>query len=173
MKKILLSAITLFSLTATFATAQVNIANTQTPNASVAITARVVAPLTINNVRDMDFGIIAQGQSPTIAATDNASAQFAITKSAAAPVNLTWMLPATLAGPSSGTIAISYLGSYTTNLVTTATAYTPGTDANLNTAIAAASTVNLNLGATLTTTGSTPVGNYTGTVTLTINYNAL
>jgi len=173
MKKILISAITLFSLTATFASAQVNIANTQTPNASVAITARVVAPLTINNVNDMDFGIIAQGQDPTIAATDAAAAEFAITKSAAAPVLLTWVLPAVLNGPSSGTIGITYLGSYTTNVVTSATAYTPGSDANLNTAIAAASTVNLKLGAALVTEPTTPVGNYTGTVTLTINYSAL
>ena len=173
MKKILLSAIALFSITATVSSAQVNIANTQTPNASVAITARVVAPLTIANVSDMDFGIIAQGQDPTIEATNSAAAEFAITKSADAPVNLVWVLPATLSGPSSGTIGITYLGSYTTNLVASPTAYTPGSDTNLNTAIAAASSVNLKLGASLTTESSTPVGNYTGTVTLTINYNAL
>ncbi len=173
MKKILLSAIALFIATSTVASAQVNIANSQTPNATVEITARVVAPLTVNNVRDMDFGIIAQGQNPTIEATDAASAQFSITKSANAPVLLTWVLPATLSGPSSGSIAISYLGSYTTDIVTAATAYTPGSDVNLDTAVTAASSVTLNLGASLTTTGSTPVGDYTGTVTLTINYNAL
>ncbi len=173
MKKIFLSAITLFIISATVATAQFNIANSQTPDASVTVSARVVAPLTITSDRDMDFGIIAQGQNPTIAATDAKAAQFTISKTSNAPVLLTWVLPTTLSGPSSGTIAISYLGSFTTDLVTSATAFTPGSDANLDTAVTAASSITLNVGASLTTDASTPVGNYTGTVNLTINYNAL
>jgi hypothetical protein len=173
MKKFLLSVFTLVVLSATIASAQVNIATTQTPSASVDVTARVVAPLSITANNDLEFGLIAQGQNPTIAATDAAAAQFTISKSATDPITLTWTLPSTLAGPSSGTIAISYLGSYTTNAVTTATTFTPGGDANLDTAITAATSVVLKLGAALTTTSSTPVGDYTGEVTLSIVYNAL
>lgn len=181
MKKILLSVITLFVITATAASAQVT-PTTGTPfnsgstgtevSQTVNINARVVAPIAFTDARNLNFGVIQAGQAPDIAASNASSAQFVFTKTAGTAVSISWTLPTELIdGSNNIPIDFSNRGSYEAGSATGT--LDPSSTAVTVADFTPASEVTVNLGALITTTTSTAAGNYSATATLTVIYVGL
>ncbi|TVP42675.1 MAG: DUF4402 domain-containing protein [Gemmatimonadales bacterium] len=133
---------------------------------SVQVTANVLAQLTVENSRDMDFGDIIPGFARTIAATSTDAAQFAVSGGSSSEISISFVLPGAL---SSGTDAlpISFTaarGATTGSMSQTFDPSAPHTAPLVN------GSLFVNLGGTVAPIAAQPTGIYTGTATMTVAY---
>lgn len=142
------------------------------------ISARAVVrqPIVIAAGQDLDFGIVLQGTPKAVASTAAAAGRFDATGTPSANVNVNFTLPATLSDGGTNTMPI---GTWTGCLNPAAAINSSGCTAIANMAATTATAFGnvagtgrlwVFVGATVTPAAAQAVGNYSGTVTLTLTY---
>jgi Mat/Ecp fimbriae major subunit len=151
-----------FSLAATAASAQ---------SATIQALANVYQPITVTGARDLDFGNVFPGIAKSIAIADPTSGRFDLAGQASANVDLTFSLPATLAGPAASTMPIgSWTGCYNaTNATAGCTTFTPSGSATA-TSFSGAGALYVWVGGQVTPAANQTAGSYSGTVQLSAVY---
>jgi spore coat protein U-like protein len=152
-----------------FGAGQASAQTSASATANVSATVIGIAPLTATTVNDLDFGTVGPGVVVTVPPTNGA--RFLITGEPSFAVTVSFVLPASLAGPAGGTIPITFGnadGLLWAPFPTTFTTFNP------NGAFAANMDGfgNLEVGITGTVSppGGTVSGVYTGTITVTVAY---
>lgn len=154
----------------------VSVAASAYAQSNVNVSARIVAALSIDQIQHMDFGPVLQGATSTIPTTDAARrGSFRITKSPGSAIDITVTYPANISNGANDLILLkdnTNYGSYFGDITTTAVSFNPQTGSYTNLFIPDA-TVTVYLGGQIETLVGTPVGEYTGVITVNAIYTAL
>lgn len=136
---------------------------------TINVTATVQVPITVTGAQDLNFGNVVQGVPSTIAATAAAAGRFDVTGSPSTGVSMSFALPANLTSGANNLPIGSWTGNWNTTSTPTGTGFVPSGG---NTAATTSATGNLFVfvGATVSPAAAQVLGNYAGTVTLTVIY---
>jgi len=150
-------------------------ATLQAQTASINATARVLSPAVVSGVEDLRFGDVIDGTQKTIPATNSNSGRFTIQGATNANVDISFTLPATLAGPGGSTLAVdNWTGEHGNNAARGAgAAFTPlngGTSLNTDLGATSGDVYNVYVGARVTSAGGENPGAYTGQIDMTVSY---
>jgi hypothetical protein len=164
------TATVLSALVAAGLTVGAAVAEAQTPSATIQATATVQPAITVTAGNDLVFGNVTPGVDKTVAITDPGAGTFTVAKGAGTGVTLSFSLPTDL---DSGTDLLP-IGSWTGGWNTSAspvgaTTFTPSA-AGENTAVDAATTLTVFVGATVSPAAAQTAGNYSGDVTMSVVY---
>jgi len=144
----------------------------QSASGSINATALVRQPISISAGQNLDFGIVLQGTPKTIASTAAAAGRFDATGTASANVNVAFTLPATLASGANTLPIGTWTGCYNATANSNGAGCTAIANLAATTPAAFGGAGNLwvFVGATVTPAAAQAVGNYSGTVTMTLTY---
>ena len=138
----------------------------------IQVLANVLVALNVTGDQDLDFQDVLPGVNKTINVDDATAGHFTITGHGTANVNLTFTLPANLTGP--GNLAIGswtgYLNGGSDDPSAGGSAVVPASGVPIASAIGAGGNLWVFIGATVSPTVAQAQGNYTGTVTLLVEY---
>jgi spore coat protein U-like protein len=139
--------------------------------ANINVSANVFQAISVSGAEDLDFGNVFPGVAKTIAVGDGGAGRFDATGQASANVNMTFTLPASLAGPGGNTLTIGSWAGCTnpTNTTVSCTAFVPAATA-VGTQFGNPGNLFIWIGATVSPTPTQAAGSYTGTVQLTLAY---
>jgi hypothetical protein len=138
--------------------------------AGASVTAMVQEPLAVTATNDLDFGTVFPGLNKVVAVTDGNAAAFSVQGQASANINLTFTLPATLASGGNTMPLASWTGRYNaTNSSASGTDFTPSASATATT-VPVGGFLYVFVGATAQPAANQAAGNYSGTLTLTVDY---
>ena len=137
---------------------------------SVAATADVVTPLTVNSLAPLAFGNVYPGLAKTVAPADAAAGKLSIAGFAGAQVAISFTLPATLTSGANTLPVGSWSGLHNgSNSTTGATAFTPSATAT-NANLSGTGGLWVFLGAQVSPAVAQIAGSYSSTVTMTVAY---
>ena len=158
--------------------ASLSLGSVATAQTSGNITARATVrqPIVIAAGQDLDFGIVLQGTPKSVASTAALAGRFDATGTPSANVNINFTLPATLSDGGPNTLPIgTWTGCFNQTAAVnssgcTAIASMAGTTPTAFGNVAGTGRLWVFVGATVTPGAAQVVGNYTGTVTMTLTY---
>ncbi|GBD32479.1 hypothetical protein HRbin33_01444 [bacterium HR33] len=141
-------------------------------SASITATANVLQPLSVTGAANLDFGNVFPGTNVSVAPTAAGAGRFDLNGVAGAEVQFSLTLPSTL---TSGANSIPITFSSTDGRYNTTADPNTGTTFNPSASVTTTlhgTTGNLfvYLGGTVSPSGTTPAGTYTGTITLNASY---
>jgi hypothetical protein len=143
-------------------------------SATITANATVLQPLTVANVRNLDFGNVYAGVTKSIAYDAATSGKFSMSGVANAEVSFSFALPTNLASGGNTLPIGTWTGCHNTADATAAcTTFTPSSSSattRLNTLLG---TLYVFVGATVTPGGSQAQGAYSANVTMTAAYTGL
>jgi hypothetical protein len=143
-------------------------------SATITANATVLQPLTVSNVRNLNFGDVYPGVNKPIAYDAATSGKFSLSGIANAQVNLTFTLPTNLSSGGNQLPIGSWTGCHNTIDATAAcTTFTPSASATTTRLHLTLGTLFVFVGATVSPTGTQAQGSYTANVTLTGAYTGL
>jgi spore coat protein U-like protein len=156
------------AVAAAFLSLAASAGNAQT--GQITASANVLPSITVTGAQNLDFGNVTPGVASTVAVTAATAGRFDLLGQAAAPVNLTFSLPTTLASGLNTLPIGTWTGRVnTSNVPTGGTSFTPSASAQAAT-FSGAGELWVFLGGTVTPASNQTPGLYTGTVTLTAVY---
>jgi hypothetical protein len=143
----------------------------QTNNASIQATAVVQQPINVTGAANLAFGNVFPGVNKTVAVTDGGAGRWDAAGQAAANVQLTFGLPATL---SDGTNTLP-IGTFTGHWNNTAASPSGGTSFSpsaspSNATFGAGGQLYVYIGASVTPATTQAAGTYSGSVSMTVVY---
>jgi hypothetical protein len=139
-------------------------------SANIQATATVLSAVTVSGGNDLQFGNVTPGVNKTVAVADAGAGRFDVTKGANQGVTLAFTLPANLTSGGNNLPIGTWTGGWnTTNTPAGATSFTPSAG-GANTAVTAATTLFVFVGATVSPAAAQAAGSYSGTVTMSAVY---
>lgn len=146
-----------------------NVLNAQ--SASINATATVLAPIAVTAGNPLAFGNVTPGVAKVVAASAASAGSFSLIGQASQGIQVSFTLPATLAGPAASTMPIgTWTGlTNTTNSQGTGVAFTPSA-APTNGTTSATGAFFVWVGGTVTPAAGQTAGAYTGNITMNVVY---
>jgi hypothetical protein len=143
-------------------------------SATITANATVLQPLTVSNVRNLDFGNVYPGVNKPIAYDAATSGKFSVTGFASAEVNISFTLPTNLSSGGNTLPIGTWTGCHNTVDATAAcTTFTPSSSNTTTNLAAVTGTLFVFVGATVSPAGTQAQGSYTANVTMTAAYTGL
>ena len=141
----------------------------QAQSNSVAATADVVTPLTVNSLAPLAFGNVYPGVAKTVAPADAAAGKLSIAGYAGAQVAISFTLPTTLSSGANTLPVGSWSGVHNVTNSASGTAFTPATTAT-NATLSGTGGLWVFLGAQVSPSATQIAGSYSSTVTMNVAY---
>ncbi|GIW52294.1 MAG: hypothetical protein KatS3mg081_1649 [Gemmatimonadales bacterium] len=143
-------------------------------SASITATATVLQPLSVTGAANLNFGNVFPGTNVSVAPTAAGAGRFELNGVAGAEVQFSLTLPSTLTSGGSNSIPITFSstdGRYNTTADPNTGATTFNPNAPVTTTLhGTTGDLFVYLGGTVSPSGTTPAGTYTGTITLNASY---
>ncbi len=145
-------------------------ANAQTQTGAVSALANVQQPINVAGAVDLDFGNVFPGVNKTIGVAAATAGRFDVTGQGAAPVLISFVLPANLTSGANNLPIGTWTGHHNTvNAPAGGTNFTPSA-ATTNSAFSAGGNLFVFVGASVTPASNQAAGGYSGTVQMTVTY---
>ena len=136
---------------------------------TVAATADVVTPLTVNSLAPLAFGNVYPGVTKTVAPADATAGKLSVTGFANAQVAISFSLPTNLTSGANTLPVGSWSGVHNTTNSSSGTSFTPSTTAT-NANLSTTGGLWVFLGAQVSPIATQAAGSYSGTVTMNVAY---
>jgi hypothetical protein len=143
-------------------------------SASITANATVLQPLTVSNVRNLDFGNVYPGVNKPITYDAATGGKFSLSGIANAQVNLTFTLPTNLTSGGNNLAIGTWAGCHNTADATAGcTTFTPSSSSTTTRLNVTLGSLYVFVGATVSPTGTQAQGSYSANVTMTAAYTGL